>query len=304
VFQEHPDWFMKDENGRPLPSNEVGFGGWRLGPWYALDGTHPEAQAHLENVVRTMRVEWGCTYFKLDANYWGALHKGKLHDPKATRIEAYRRGMEAVLRGAENAFVLGCNHPVWASLGLIDGSRSSNDVSRKWSAVTEAARQNLLRGWQNGTLWWNDPDCAVLSGGGLVLNLSGETTGRTGLPANEAIFHAASIHATGGMMLSGDDLTQLTADRVELMQKLIPPTATAARFENASLDIGRADLDDQTIFYLFNWTDTPVDRTISLSTPSKLKDYLTGEELGRHEGVYRVTGLPGRSARVLVATRA
>ena len=46
-----------------------------------------------------MRQEWGCTYFKLDANFWGAMHGGRFHDPKATRVEAYRRGMQAVLRG-------------------------------------------------------------------------------------------------------------------------------------------------------------------------------------------------------------
>ena len=96
LFREHPDWFIKDADGRPLRSDKVGFGGWRLGPWYALDGTHPEAQNFLEQTFRVMRKEWGCTYFKLDANYWGTLHRGRFHDPKATRIEAYRRGMAAV----------------------------------------------------------------------------------------------------------------------------------------------------------------------------------------------------------------
>ena len=31
-----------------------------------------------------MREKWGVTYFKLDANFWGAMHGGKLHNPKAT----------------------------------------------------------------------------------------------------------------------------------------------------------------------------------------------------------------------------
>src|SRR5437879_1291359 len=55
VSQQHPDWFIKRADGTPLPSNEVTFGGWRYGPWYALDGTHPEAQKHLESLFRTMR---------------------------------------------------------------------------------------------------------------------------------------------------------------------------------------------------------------------------------------------------------
>ena len=79
LFHDHPDWFVKDAKGQPLRSDKVGFGGWRLGPWYALDGTHPEAQKFLEQTFRTMRQEWGCTYFKLDALYWGALNHGHFH---------------------------------------------------------------------------------------------------------------------------------------------------------------------------------------------------------------------------------
>ena len=45
-----------------------------------------------------MRRDWGCTYFKLDANFWGAMHGGRFHDAHATRVEAYRRGMDAIRR--------------------------------------------------------------------------------------------------------------------------------------------------------------------------------------------------------------
>jgi len=98
LFEQHADWFVKDAEGKPLRSDRVTFGGWRHGPWYALDGTHPESQKHLELVFRTMRQEWGCTYFKLDANFWGAIHGGRFNDPRATRIEAYRRGMQAAVQ--------------------------------------------------------------------------------------------------------------------------------------------------------------------------------------------------------------
>jgi alpha-galactosidase len=164
IFKQHPDWFIADAAGEPLRSDRVTFGGWRRGPWYAIDGTHPAAQAHLEQIFRTMRTEWGCTYFKLDANFWGAMHGGRFHDPRATRIAAYRRGMAAIRRGAGDAFLLGCNHPIWPSIGEVHGSRSSNDIKRAWDRVASTARQNLSRNWQNGRLWWNDPDAVVLAG--------------------------------------------------------------------------------------------------------------------------------------------
>ncbi len=35
LFQQHPDWFVNDADGKPLRSDRVTFGGWRRGPWYA-----------------------------------------------------------------------------------------------------------------------------------------------------------------------------------------------------------------------------------------------------------------------------
>jgi alpha-galactosidase len=98
LFREHPEWFIKDSDGKPLSADRVTFRGWRRGPWYALDGTHPEVQKHLEKLFRTLSRDWGCSYFKLDANFWGAMHGGRFHDANATRIEAYRRGMHAIRR--------------------------------------------------------------------------------------------------------------------------------------------------------------------------------------------------------------
>ena len=127
------------------------------------------------------------------------MHGGRFHDPQATRIEAYRRGMEAIVAGAGDAFILGCNHPIWPSLGLIHGSRSSGDIKRTWDASMTTARQNLSRNWQNGRLWWNDPDAVVLTG---------ELPRRT-----SSSFHATAIYASGGMVLSGDDLTKIPPAR-------------------------------------------------------------------------------------------
>ena len=302
LFRDHPDWFVKDADGKPLRSDKVGFGGWRLGPWYALDGTHPEAQKFLEQTFRTMRQEWGCTYFKLDANYWGALNQGHFYDPKATRIEAYRRGMQAALRGAGDAFILGCNHPIWPSLGLIDGARSGNDISRDWEHIRDDGRQNLLRGWENGRFWWNDPDCAVLSPG-MVMDISGKMTGQTGLPLNEVLFHATTVHASGGMMLSGDDLPALAPEQLEMLRKLIPPTGRAASFADETLTVGRTPNGKGEYLYLFNWGDAPVERVVKLAGRVSLKNYWTGEVLGEYAGEYRVPAMSPHTALLLETTQ-
>ena len=52
LFSEHPDWFVKDMDGQPLSSDKCSFGGWRRGPWYMLDGSHPEAEPILQNFLK------------------------------------------------------------------------------------------------------------------------------------------------------------------------------------------------------------------------------------------------------------
>ena len=284
VFQQHPDWFIRDANGKPLASDKVTFGGWRHGPWYALDGTHPEVQKHFESFFGVMRREWGCTYLKLDANFWGAMHGGFFHDPKATRVEAYRRGMEAIRRGVGDAFILGCNHPIWPSFGLIDGSRSSGDISRKWTKFKGAGRQTLFRNWQNGRLWWNDPDAVLLTGG---------------LSDAEFQFHATVIYACGGMVLSGDDLTQISPARLAMLKKLIPPTGVAAEFNDSSLQTGLIRFPHATMACLFNWEDQPATVSVRLPNSGRLTDFWTGEDLGRSDGVFTAQNMPPHSARLI-----
>ncbi len=284
LFAQHPDWFVKDAEGKPLRSDKVTFGGWRRGPWYALDGTHPEAQQHLEMVFRTMRQEWGCTYFKLDANFWGAIHGGFFHDRRATRVEAYRRGMRAILRGAGDGFILGCNHPLWPSLGLIHGSRSSNDIKRSWDRIKSTARQNLSRNWQNGSLWWNDPDAICLVGD---------------LPLEEFQFHATAIYASGGMLLSGDDLTKIPPDRLDMLRRLLPPTGVAARFEDDSMNLGTVTLANARMVCCFNWDDSPRSFRFKLPGLNNVTDFWTGEKFGKRDGWFSVNDVPAHAARLL-----
>ena len=239
LFKQHPDWFVQGEDGKPLRSDTVGFGGWRQGPWYCLDGTNPNAQKHLLALFHTLRADWGVEYFKLDANYWGAI-RGKHFDPQATRIEAYRRGMQAVREGAGDAFLLGCNHPLWGSLGLIDGSRSSMDIDRSWESVARTGRQNLLRAWQNGRLWWNDPDCVLLSG----------------LEPEVLAFHLDVVRACGGMILSGDDLSRLDSAQRALLGRLARTGSSAARFDDA-LENGALELPQGTTRVRLDWSKPP-----------------------------------------------
>jgi alpha-galactosidase len=208
--------------------------------------------------------------------------------------------MAAVLKGAADSFILGCNHPLWPSLGLIHGSRSSGDISRSWETVSSTARQNLLRAWQNGRLWWNDPDCVVL----VDKPGSAARRNRADLTDNEFQFHATAIYAAGGLILDGDDLPRITPQRKAMLDKLLPPTGVAAQFADESLDLGVTRLQGRTMYSIFNWSDTPTIRTLPLDKRSTLKDYWTGKDLGTHDRDFNLPQLPARSALLIEATPA
>ncbi|GAA5217622.1 alpha-galactosidase [Corallincola platygyrae] len=268
IFQAHPDWFVKDTNGYPLAAENVTYGGWRCTPWYILDGTHPGVINYLKHVIGTMRHEWGVDYFKLDANFWGAIHGGVFHRPNATRIEAYREGMAAINEAADGAFILGCNAPMWPSLGLVDGMRVSDDVERHWHRFNQIREETFMRNWQHGRLWLNDPDC-------LVLNCI------EGQHAEEEHFrlHLAAIVGSAGILMLGDRLNALTdkqRESVHTVSRLLDSDYGAARFQTFDTQMGISENKLGRLICLTNAASEPHRRKITLRPGEQVNMILAG----------------------------
>lgn len=302
LFKKHPDWFVSDDRGEPLSSGDVSFGGWRFGPWYMLDGTHPEARAYLQHVFSTIRNEWKCKYFKLDANMWGALPFGHRYEKNRTCIEAYRMGMQAILDViGEDGFLLGCNAPMWPSIGMVHGMRTTGDIARKWDIMKVLAEECFHRNWQNKHLWFNDPDCIVLE------NLDNTVVGPDGVPIktstdiseDEFSFHAAHMVASGGMMLSSDKTMELSQENISKIKKMVQYTGKAARFDSSAFEVGRIEHTEGLILCLFNWGEFKNEYRIQIQHNSNIYDFWTDELLA--EGVVQTPTLmlPAHSGRVL-----
>ena len=280
IFRSHPEWFVKDEHGAPLPAERVTYGGWRCTPWYMLDGTHPDVQQHLRQLFVHLRHELGIRYFKLDANFWGAVHGGHFYDKQATRVEAYRRGMQAIVQGVgEGAFLLGCNAPIWPSLGLIHGMRVADDIERSGHRIRQIAREVFSRAWQADRLWQLDPDCLCL------LDIPGQSATDA-----EYSFHAASLVASGGMLLLGDRLANLRHHEEQVVAgllKLAEANAPAARFADDDYQCGVIPWTQGELCCYFNWnTDA---RTVEL--PAGSRDFWTDEPLPA--GAHSLAGYAG-----------
>jgi alpha-galactosidase len=141
----------------------------------------------------------------------------------------------------------------------------------------------MHRNWQNGRLWWNDPDAVCLTGD---------------LSDNEFLFHATAAYASGGMILSGDDLTKMPPGKLAILRKLIPATGQAAAFTNAEPNLGIIQLPGEMMVCLFNPSDEDRQIEVHLSRRYHITDYWNDEDLGNHDGSYQVKTAP-RSARLL-----
>lgn len=125
LFREHPDWFLRDTNGR------IALAGFNWGePFYALDTTHPGVLEWLAELMKQVRA-WGFDYLKLDFLFAGAL-PGRRHQDMP-REAAYRQGLQVMRESmGEDAFFLTCGAPVLPSLGLCDAMRIGPDVAEEW----------------------------------------------------------------------------------------------------------------------------------------------------------------------------
>ncbi|PKH09309.1 glycoside hydrolase family 36 protein [Moritella sp. Urea-trap-13] len=272
VFKQHPDWFIRHANGDLLKAEDITYGGWRCTPWYILDTSNVAVQTHLTAVVRTMQQEWGVELFKLDANYWGSL-RGQRLQKGITGVEAYRLGMQAIIDGAGDALILGCNAPMWPSLGLVDAMRISDDVERRPERFEQIAKETFNRSWQHRQLWQIDPDCITLT------SLIDQGTEQANYE-----FHRDVILAAGGLTLSGDPLPALTGFAKHTWTKLLTRqrlSQESAQFQSLANSHSILKLAHQyQLHCLFNYADSEaVAHTLIADFPAMWRDLWTGEAL-------------------------
>ena len=196
LFREHRDWFIQGDDGVPLAAGDITYGGWRDTPWYLLDTSVYEVREHLARVFRILRRDYGISCFKLDACYFGALPGARSSRPGVTWISRYRLGLTAIRRGAgEDACLIGCNAPLWPSLGLLNVMRLGDDAERRQERAVLNCEMLRYRYWMADMFWTMDPDAI------LTAPLEG-----TPPPETAVRVMTAQAYALGGMLMLGDPL--------------------------------------------------------------------------------------------------
>jgi alpha-galactosidase len=225
LFTDHPSWAVRNIDGSPA----VAVRNWGQ-DCFALDTTHPGAERWLRETFREICEKWSYDYLKIDFLFAAAI-AGTRHDKSASPVEAYRRGLELIRDVAGERFILGCGALMGPSVGLVDGMRIGPDVAPWWRynrpvtpprergrpkvggepSAENALRNIFTRAWMHSRLWVNDPDCLIAR----------QTRTKLTLPEVQSL--ATAIALSGGMVLFSDDMTQLSAERLDICSLLLPP---------------------------------------------------------------------------------
>lgn len=228
LYREHPDWVVRDrKSGGPLVQwRLVGEERWNKlsEEYYILDATHPEAFEYLRQVFHIWRHEWGCEYFKTDFMHFGSEHgpdRAVWHTPGFTRTEVWRKVAEMIRAEIGDALWLGCGCPLWASVGLVDAIRIGHDVGVDWRGRLSA--QSLLndlatRNFANHVLWQTDPDCILLR------------DKHHNLTDKEVRSLAIYAGMSGGVVMTSDDLQELSRDRFRLWKFILEMDSNTCNF--------------------------------------------------------------------------
>ena len=275
MVREHPDWLLRSPGGRPISS---GFFGSFWG--YAWDTTHPAVQQHLRELFTTLTREWGFALLKLDFVYAAAL-PGVHYDPAATRAQALRRGLEVIRQAVgEETFLLGCGCPFGPAIGLVDGMRIGPDTSPTWApwfpwlpwarpllrpepsfpALRNNIRHTLNLSCLHRRWWWNDPDCLLVR------------DRETELTLEEVQSSLTLTGLSGGMVADSDDLTGLSAERVEMLSRLTPILSPGGQprdllerdVPETYLVPAQGAAGSWQLVALFNWQNCPAERRLRL----------------------------------------
>ena len=274
VFKEHSDFLLKDSFGNLVSSDNLTYGGWRDTPWYALDFSNPKVLDYITKVFHYFSHDLHIKYFKLDACYWGAI-RSYCYNRNFSCVDNYRKGLEIILKAVgKDAFILGCNAPLWPSLGLVHGMRVSDDIVREHHRIKQIAFEVFNRQWMNKKLWINDPDCLCLK------NLKDQVAS-----TEDYKVHLATILISDGVLMLGDAIHTLEDTDLEKINKILEVKAwdkeISYRDDFSYFKIQNKKTHEVIEVY-FNFSD----KELALSFAKPCKEFWCGESI---EGKYTVS---------------
>ena len=206
IVKEHPDWLIRDEEGRPFSCGC----NWR--GFYGLDIDVPECLEYIEKSVRKALEDWGFDLLKLDFLYAAATFGNE----KETRAGRMIRAMKLLREWAGDKRLLACGVPLMPAFGLADYARIGCDVGLTWRdkpfvrqihrervSTVNSLTDTVARFSLDGRAFGNDPDVFFLRENNLELT-------------EEEKHILASVNALlGSVFLTSDDPENYSDEKKE-----------------------------------------------------------------------------------------
>jgi alpha-galactosidase len=316
IYEHHKDWLVHNAKGEPIP---IGFvWGQKSDVLYALDTTHPGAQAYMRDTYRTLVREWGVRFIKLDFMDTTAI-EGYYYRPNTTALEAQRIGLRLIRDTVGDEVILDKDgSPMLNPVGLVDTGRISADTGHSFERTKNAASGIAARFYMQRNFFVNDPDAFNVTATHLMERANEKSS--ISLGAAEASIALSAV--SGGMYEIGDDMLVLGSEKDRLALVENRELLNMAKVGQAStpLDLMTYEPEDeqpsifllresqrQVILTIFNWTNTARSHTLRLADlglPSghafAATDVLNQNETATLEGdAVRLENQPPQSVKVI-----
>lgn len=275
VFRQHPDWLVKNAQGKPI---HAGFVTRTTDQLYVLDTTNPGAQQYLRDTYSKLVREWGIHYIKMDFMDDTAI-EGYHYKPNTTAMEAQRIGLK-IIRDAvgEDVYLDKDGSVMLNPVGYVDYGRVSQDTGHTFGASKDAATGIAARYYMNRNFFIADPDAFTVSTQTIRDQSWHESAKPETLPESEASIVLAA--ASGGMLEIGDNLPSLenAPERLALIENQniidmvrIGRAAYPVDLMNYTTTDGQPSIfflketARQSILAVFDWTDHSTEHDVHLS---------------------------------------
>jgi alpha-galactosidase len=281
LYKNHPDWFLKDQDGETI-CQEIDKKDTYMRYIY-FDYSNPAVRDYMKNVLKTIRTEWGFSYFKIDFMRYGLLEtiltehgKDKVRgikkvtkvnsfDNSMTSIERTRAALKSMREGIGEGFFLACSSVFGPTIGIVDGIRTGGDISPTFEHYKSRCLQNGGNFYLNNTVALADADYLV------VRNKEDEEAKRAwgedkfggNTTFNEAKMWSNYVALQGGIKINSDNLMTLRKERKDLIKDAFE-LKTAKRFlpldfwkhaknKSDAYNIMLAENEDGVYLSFFNW---------------------------------------------------
>ncbi|MEI8204859.1 MAG: glycoside hydrolase family 36 protein [Bacteroidota bacterium] len=326
LFKNHPDWFLKDQDGEVI-CQSIDKGDTFMQYIY-YDYSNPQVCEYMKNVLRTIKNDWGFSYFKIDFMRYG-LHEsimaehgnncglGKKVVTKVnsfnnsmTSVERTRAGLLAMRDGIGDAYFLGCSAIFGPTFGIVDGLRTGADICPTFNYYEACSLQNMGNFYLNQTVVQVDADYLV------VRNKDDEEPERAwgenkfggNTTFDEAKMWSDYVGLYGGPKISSDNLLTLRPERKKLIDNAFA-YKTAKRFipldmwnhakdKKDAFNVMLAENEDGVYISLFNWGETEKNFNIDGFLNEKIIEPITKKSIIIKNGKF-VTTLKSHSSIIL-----